>query len=237
MSLPGSKVRFIHRNRPVETVVLRARRKPFLVSPLVSIDCAYYRAGPGTQLGIEGKGIRFLHGIVVELGLYIKLVFLTLPQARNEKLPDSATRPPPHRVATAIPAVEVAHHAHSARIRRPHGKRDTRSAANFGEVGSELFVSFQVGSFGEKVQIKVRQDGPERIGIFKFVDVSGSVSDLQTITKQLATARKQRLKDPLRSDPGHGLILGEVHRRDARALRLRQERAYGDRALTLQCYQ
>ena len=65
----------------------------------------------------------------------------------------------------AVPAVEVADHAHALRVGRPHGEVHAGDAADRHHVRAELLPRAKVRALAEQVQVEVGEDLTELIGI------------------------------------------------------------------------
>src|SRR5262249_49963220 len=84
----------------------------------------------------------------------VVLVEASLARLRRARIPDArAVAGLSHRVLARIPAVEVAHHRHRGRIRRPHRELD----GAFDEVRAELLVEPRVRAFTEKIKVVTGQ--------------------------------------------------------------------------------
>jgi hypothetical protein len=75
----------------------------------------------------------------------------------------------PHRMAAAIPRIEVADHRHAPRIRRPYGKAHARHAVHFHRARAEAFEYCVRVAAGETAQRLVAENGAERIRILDFL--------------------------------------------------------------------
>ncbi len=94
------------------------------------------------------------------------LVFVVVASlgARHKNFPE-AVAAHAHRVAAAIPVVEVADDADAPGIRREHGEAHSCHALKDHRVCAELVVKLQMVAFAKKVQVEVRQDRREAVGI------------------------------------------------------------------------
>ena len=83
----------------------------------------------------------------------------------NEQLPHARRHEMPHRVHAPVPAIEVANHAHALRIGRPYGEVNAGDATDRHCVRAELLPRAQVRALAEQMEVVVRQDLTELIGI------------------------------------------------------------------------
>ena len=72
--------------------------------------------------------------------LDLELVDLALAEIGNEELPDAGGAPVSHRMAAAVPVIEVADHAHALGVRRPDGEMDAPEALVGAEVRAQPLV-------------------------------------------------------------------------------------------------
>ena len=114
-----------------------------------------------------------------------------------------------HRVPPAVPGVEVAHDAHAAGVRGPHGEDHARHAVEDGRVGAELLVGLVVRPLAEEEAVEVRQGRREPVGVLDLPDAPGSVGHREAIPEERRAPGKRRLEDPVRMQALH------LARRDA----------------------
>src|SRR5271166_5062353 len=98
----------IHGDRTVERLPLCPSGHPLLVAPGELGEIPDHRRGLGTEFGGKSVRVGFLYQIAVVAALDLELVNLARAQIRDKQLPDSGRAPVPHRVASAVPVVEVA---------------------------------------------------------------------------------------------------------------------------------
>lgn len=75
----------------------------------------------------------------------------------------------PHRVAAAVPLVEVADHRHAPGIGCPHGKAHAGHIVLPHGLGTQAAGQFPVPAFGDQVQVQVAQQQAEGVGVFRFL--------------------------------------------------------------------
>ena len=146
---PRAQVHFVDRVRGVERVRAFAAPHPFRVVPLVA-DVPDH--GPGLRRGLaaERVGIGLVDPIAGMLRHDMVFVNAALPGLRHAGVPDArCVTGLAHRDLARVPAVEVAHHRHRRRVRRPDG--ELRGALD--EMRAELLVEPRMGAF--PVQIKI----------------------------------------------------------------------------------
>ncbi len=103
----------------------------------------------------------------------LELVAVSRRDMRNEDLPHAATAARAHRVAAAVPGVEVADHRDAAGIRRPDGEANAIDIADGHRMRAEKGVGPQVRALAEEVKIGVGDQRTEgvRVGVHAFVAV------------------------------------------------------------------
>src|SRR5271165_5513897 len=116
-------------------------------------------------------GVRFDREKAMVSRLDFELVEVTLLQPRDEDLPQSRSAARPHRMASAVPLVEVADDADALGIRRPHRKTDAFSTRMLDHARAELLIEPEVRAFTEEMQIKICKDGRIAVGILNLVSL------------------------------------------------------------------
>ena len=74
-----------------------------------------------------------------------------------------------HRMAAAVPRVEVAHHGDAPRVGRPYRKAHARHAVDFHRARAEAFEHRVRVAVGKPVQRFITEDRPKRIGVLDFL--------------------------------------------------------------------
>jgi hypothetical protein len=98
---------------------------------------------------------------------------------RDENLPDAGAVPQPHRVAAAVPTVEIADHRNAPRVGRPDGKAHARHAVDQHRVGAEARREIPVLPFGEQVDVELAEQWAKRIRVFRFLDWAAPIDPQQ----------------------------------------------------------
>ena len=71
------------------------------------------------------------------------------PHTGQEQLPDAVFTPQTHRMAAAVPEVELPHHRDALGIGRPDRKTDAVDAIQRNEVGAQPFIGTQMRALGQ----------------------------------------------------------------------------------------
>ena len=153
--LPTAQVDLVERQRLVQPIGLRAAFQPRAIVPLVPVHVDHFRRRARRHLGAETERIGLLGHVVVVADL--ELVERSLAQPRHEQFPETAGDVLAHGVATAVPGVEIAHHAHAGGVRRPHREIDPVHAVDRSQLGPQTFVAAPVRPLVQEVQIVVGQ--------------------------------------------------------------------------------
>jgi hypothetical protein len=88
----------------------------------------------------------------------------------QKDFPGTAFAAQAHRVATAVPVIEVTDDADPLRVRRPDGESRSGDAVDFAEVRAEALEGPQVRAFGEQPDVHLAEYRPETIGIIGFLN-------------------------------------------------------------------
>src|SRR5262252_6371285 len=102
----------------------------------------------------------------------LELVALVFAQPRHEDLPDAIGGMKTHGMAPTIPAIKVAHHAHSPRARCPHQERDTGHAVENDTVRAKFLVGAVVRTLGQEMTVEVAQERRESVGVVDLGDMA-----------------------------------------------------------------
>ena len=172
---PAAQVDLVHVHRGRQGVAGGPGRHPLAVVPLVACQIDHAGGRAGRHLGAEAVGIGAV--AVGSVGVHPILVRRAGRYAGNEQLPDPRGNPLVQLVRAAIPAVEVADHAHAVGIRGPDGETRARHSIDGVQVGAELFVAPPVAALGQQVEVEICQHGRKGVrvvavddGIVGFVD-------------------------------------------------------------------
>ena len=112
----------------------------------------------------------------------------------NEYLPDAGDMTQAHRMATAVPGVELADHAHPARIRRPDREAHAIHAGDRAQVRAEHGVGPRMAAVAQGGQLGVIELWPERIGVRDVLRAAIGPAHAQAIGEVLAPARHAGLE-------------------------------------------
>ena len=96
--------------------------------------------------------------------------------ARQEDLPDAALAAQPHRVAPAVPEIEVADDAHARGIRCPHREAGAGYAIDLARQAAQHLEGSQVGAFGQQPGVHLAEHGAETVRV--LYDSLGAVFPL-----------------------------------------------------------
>ena len=241
---PRCGVHFVDRDRRVGRLSLRPRPHPRFVVPGVRRRIHDDRRGCRRQFGRPRQRIGFqrqTHAIPPDDG---ELVACAGGQPRDEQFPHAGRKPQPHRVAPRVPDVEVAHHRHRARIRRPHREPHAVHPVDRGDARSQVRGELEMPALVEQVQIELAEQRSEGVGILGLLHRArprdaqhigfraGDATDEQPVwgrrrqsAKRLAAAARQHLdrQRTRQEDPHHPSEFGLV--------RTERRERIGDRAV------
>ena len=135
----------------------------------------------------------------------------------QEQFPHPAFGAPAHRVAPAIPAVEVADHRDALRVGRPDGECRAARAIQGGRVGAQLLPGPQVPPFGQQPDIHVAQPRAEAVSVLKLempvAEVGGQSVSRQIRAIDAAGVQAQPFGVGQGGDDGAALGGQRLHRR------------------------
>ena len=99
-----------------------------------------------------------------------QFVFVGRPfaQTGNEGFPDPGCAAPAHRVAAAIPDVEIAHHRNALRIRGPDGEMGACDPLMDDLMRAQHLPEATVRALAQQVFVQLAQNGAEAEGVVEF---------------------------------------------------------------------
>src|SRR3954453_23516145 len=157
----------------------------------------YNRSRVGGPLGALSLRVRLERQELTVGAKDLVLVKVTGAQARDEQFPkptDISHRDPP-----AVPSVEVANNADTARVRRPHREGDALDAFMHHRVPSKLAVAPQVVALGEQMNVDHAKHRRKRIDVIEFV-LGAPARHTQPIAERLLAIGNCRDKEPVAVD-------------------------------------
>ncbi|MNH11885.1 hypothetical protein D3C79_714130 [compost metagenome] len=190
LAAPRPRVQFVDRQRRAVGMVLRALRHPVVVLPVVAERPRYLGGGAWRQFGGTRQRVG-LQGQYAVLAQHLELVGFAHAQARHEQLPHPGAVAQAHGVAAAIPVVEVTHHRHPPRVRRPHRETHAVDPIDLDRLGAEAPGQVAVVAFGEQVQVHVAQLRAKAVGVFGDLLATGP-ADLQQVRVCLIEVRGEQ---------------------------------------------
>ncbi len=99
----------------------------------------------------------------------LKFVVHPFPRSGHEQFPHPAPEQTPHRMDAAIPAIEIAHHAHAVRVRRPDREIDAVHSADVAQLRAELLPELEIVALGKEMQIHLAHDRPVAIRVARHL--------------------------------------------------------------------
>src|SRR5690348_6926299 len=109
------------------------------------------------RIGFEGKDVA-VHAFD------LILIESAGAEVREEELPDADAEMAAHRMAAAVPLVELTHDADAARVRRPHGEDDAVDTVDGCFVRAEAAVELEMVAFGDEVEVHRAEKRREAVG-------------------------------------------------------------------------
>ncbi|MCY1186374.1 hypothetical protein D9M73_272410 [compost metagenome] len=96
-------------------------------------------------------------------------------------------------MAATIPAIELAHHRHPPRVRRPDRETHTGNAVLLQQLGAQAAAQVAVIAFGEEVEVQLAKQGTEGVRVFGFL-LAARPLDAQAVGRALG---QLQLEEPL----------------------------------------
>ncbi len=161
MALPRSGVDLVDVHGRTQPVAPGARLHPCGIAPLVRRRRGHAGGRARTQLEAAAVGIGLDHHRTTGAVADLELVERAGPQPGHEQLPQAAAAVHLHGVGAAIPAVEVAHHAHALGIGRPAHEAHAGHPAAGAAVGTQHAPGLGEAPLVEEVAVVVGGLGGE----------------------------------------------------------------------------
>ena len=117
---------------------------------------------------------------------------------------------------TAVPSVEVADHADTVRVRRPHGEMDAGGRTQVYSVRAELLEDAVVGSLAEKMKIEVGQHTAVPIRIVHFEHMAARKRETQAVIGNVCGRQSRFEQRAVAPEPAHRrkTVAGDQSNRD-----------------------
>ena len=162
---PRAQVDLVDRDRAVAVVDGVAALHPGAVAPGELGQAFEPGGGLGRLLGREGDRIRLERQERAVGSAHLELVVPAPLQFGDEQFPDAAILPQPHRVASAVPVVEVADDRDAAGVRRPDREAEARRAADLDLLGAQHPVHGVVADVAQEADLLLVQGGAVLVGV------------------------------------------------------------------------
>ena len=156
MAPPGTGMQLVDADRAMLPVEVRAGVDPAAVLPGIGRVVGHATGGLRTHEHLPCVGIGFFHQLATAAEDFV-FVDLAGSQAGDEQFPDAGGAAAAHRVAAAIPVVEIADHADALHRRCPHGKQATRHAIDGFQARAEHLPGFEMAPLADQIQVHFAQ--------------------------------------------------------------------------------
>ena len=161
---PGADMALVDRDRLGARVAHLALGHPGLVAEAVVGEAMDQRGRGGRALGGESHRVGLRQHLAVGTQDLV-LVERTPLDLGHEQLPHPALDALAHRVATAVPAVELADHAHPLGVGGPDREGGAGNALHRARVRTQLLVQAEMGALGQEVDVGLAQHRREAVGV------------------------------------------------------------------------
>ncbi len=180
--LPAAEMDFVDRDGLAERIGLRAAFHPLVVVPFVRVEIGNNGCRARGHFGRKPVRVGLVYGMSVAEDAI--LVAIAVFERGNEQFPNAAGNVFAHLVCAAIPAIEIADHAHTRCVRSPNGEIHPLDAFDGPLMRAQTFVRFPMAAFAEEIQIVIGHHGRKRIGVVHRDQLS-----LVILNPQLVVAR------------------------------------------------
>ena len=153
MALPGTNMRLIDRHRLFRMLPGLAVLHPYIVRPLDLRKICDSGCRARSQLCIGAKRICLEYKLSL-ISLHTELVHIIFLHIRNKTSIYAKRFSSLHRIRFHIPLIEIAHHGHGTRMRRPHCKIYTFFFSFLHLMGAQLLIDLIVITLSEKIMIQ-----------------------------------------------------------------------------------
>ncbi len=175
-------------------ILLRARFHPRRVLPRVAVHVEDHRARLRTHLRIEPVRIRLQRQRPARPQNF-KFVDFAFGQRRDKKFPHAAQAAQPHGMHAPIPVIEVAHHAHAPRIRRPHAELHAAHPGDVPHMRAQPLVFFVVRAFADQMQVEIGQQRREGVRVVGDLRAPALIVNFQFVAgRRLVVQSAMRFK-------------------------------------------
>ena len=114
------------------------------IAPFVPRGRRRHRGGGRAQFRAEGEGVGLERQARAPRPNDLVFIGAALAKAGNEDFPDAGVLPQPHRMAAAVPGIEIADHGDPLGIGRPDGEMHAAGAFMVDEMRTQLVEQAQM---------------------------------------------------------------------------------------------
>ena len=152
---------------------------------------------------VEAIGVGLLSQVIAVARLDLELVNCAFSEPWNEKLPDPGAASNAHGVSAAIPAIEVSNDTDAPGVGSPDRELHATHVFKHPQVGSELFILLVVITFTHQVQVKVRKNWREGVGVDELKGLISMRLNAQLVAVRQRLAFKKECKETFGADLLH----------------------------------
>ncbi len=167
-ALPRAQMHLVGRDRRVDALGLLARVHPVLVVPAIAAQVAHHARGLGRVLRAEAHRVGLQRQQPAVAGDDLVLVERAFSDIGQEDLPYARGPTAAHRVAPAVPAVEVSHHRDALRVRRPDGEMRALRALVLHHMRAQRRPEPLVRALAQQVLVHLADHRAEAVWILAF---------------------------------------------------------------------
>jgi len=194
---PGAQVQLVDAQRGAQRIARPPPRQPVRVGPRELAVVPHNGRVLRGRLEEEAIGVGFEHDFpprVAELELIVR----PGGHVRHEDFPHPRLPQRPHRVAAAVPVVEVAHHADAPGVGRPNRETGAGGAVQHAQLRPEFIVDAALVALAEQEQIVLAEGGGKGVRVAAALRAALGIRDDQLVGVGFRHRRRHALEQARR---------------------------------------
>ena len=190
---PRSEMNFVDADGLLVPLLRFTALNPFVIAPFESIEIEDQGSCLDPVLAIESERITFQNDLAKTVS-HFEFVMGPFCDAWDKDFPDPGFDPFSHRMASAIPAVEITYDADALGVGTPNGKSCAGVPVDLGQMSAEFFVDIVVVALLEEVHVQLTENRTIGVRIANLEGLSGPGSDLQQVIECFRHSGERRFK-------------------------------------------
>ncbi len=199
---PAAQMHLIDRDRGIDGLARRPACHPVAVLPRRSAQRPYHRGIGGGMFRPKAHRIGLQRQKPAIRAAQLVFVGGPFAQAGDEGFPDPGCPAPPHRVAAAIPDVEIPHHRNAPRVRRPDGEMRAPNPFMRDHMRAQHLPQAAVGALAQQIFVHLAQNRAKAERIVEFPCRTG-IGGAQPIGLAAGQAGHEQARHPVHRAGGN----------------------------------